>query len=87
MLSAGLNVDLHRPVRSMGFTTMVGLGNGTEVDVDCLTLVGAGGDANCDSEAGAGGDGWAVGATGVRTMNLKVPADVEGGTVNVGTAG
>ena len=76
------------PVRSMG-SRSIGMGCGTEVDVDCVTLVdvGAGGGAVRGSETGTGGDGGADGATGVRTMDLRVPADVEGGTVDVRTVG
>ena len=72
---------------------MIGVGCSTEVDVDvsCVTLagadVGAGGGAICGSETGAGRDGRADGATGVPTINLRVSADFEGGTIDVRTAG
>ena len=52
-----------------------------------ITAVFVGAGAICGSEPGAGRDGRADVAAGVRTTDLRVPADDAGGTFDIGTAG
>ena len=73
---------------SIGSTSMIGVETCTEVEVDLVfgdarACVGTG----CDLKSDTGGDGRAVEATGVCTTDLGTPAVVEGGTVDVVSAG